>query len=85
VTLSVHNQGTPIPPERLARIFQPLQRGTEPVDKTSRSVGLGLYIVKAIVEAHRGGVTVTSTSEAGTTFTVRLPRVVPGDRAFRSS
>ncbi len=41
----------------------------------TRSVGLGLYIVKQIVKAHHGSVEVRSTEAEGTTFTVRLPRL----------
>jgi signal transduction histidine kinase len=74
VVLSVHNEGAPIPAERLGRIFQPLQRATGDVDKAGRSIGLGLYIVKQVVDAHGGTVWVESTAEAGTTFTMRLPR-----------
>jgi signal transduction histidine kinase len=74
VVLSVHNEGAPIPPERFGRIFQPLQRASGEVDKAGRSIGLGLYIVKQVVDAHGGTVSVESTAEAGTTFTVRLPR-----------
>jgi signal transduction histidine kinase len=74
VTLEVHNEGTPIPQERIAQLFEPLQRGTTQADKLGRSVGLGLYIVKHIVEAHGGTIAVVSSKEAGTTFTVRLPR-----------
>ncbi|MCY1036250.1 PAS domain-containing protein [Corallococcus sp. BB11-1] len=74
VVLAVHNQGAPIPAERLRALFQPLQRGTEDVDKAGRSVGLGLYIVRSIVGAHGGDISVESTADAGTTFTVRLSR-----------
>nr|WP_240672970.1 PAS domain S-box protein [Corallococcus coralloides] len=74
VCLSVHNQGTPIPPEKLPRIFEPLQRASSELDSTGRSVGLGLYIVKQLVESHGGTVDVTSNLKQGTTFTVRLPR-----------
>jgi signal transduction histidine kinase len=74
VSISVHNQGAPIPPEKLSRLFQPLQRATGEVDKSGRSIGLGLYIVKQVVDAHGGTVAVESTAEKGTTFTVRLPR-----------
>jgi PAS domain S-box-containing protein len=74
VELTVHNEGAPIPAERLPRIFEPLQRATDKIDMKTRSVGLGLYIVEAIVKAHGGTVGVVSTTEAATTFTVRLPR-----------
>ncbi len=74
VTLSVHNDGAPISTDKLPKIFEPLQRGTAEVDRTGRSVGLGLYIVKHIVDAHGGTVDVKSTAQDGTTFVVRLPR-----------
>jgi signal transduction histidine kinase len=75
MVLEVHNTGAPIPAEVLSRLFEPLQRGSRVADKTSRSVGLGLYIVKSIVAAHGGTVDVRSAEAEGTTFTVRLPRV----------
>lgn len=74
VELTVHNEGTPIPPEQIGRLFEPLRRATDQIDRKTRSVGLGLYIVDSIVKAHGGTVGVVSTAEAGTTFTVRLPR-----------
>jgi PAS domain S-box-containing protein len=75
VVVEVHNVGTPIPPEQQPRIFEPLERGAErPEDRGGRSIGLGLYIVRSIVQAHGGRVEVRSTAEEGTTFTVRLPR-----------
>jgi signal transduction histidine kinase len=74
VTLSVHNEGAPIPPERLASIFQPLERASGEVDTAGRGIGLGLYIVKQVVDAHGGRVWVKSKAEAGTTFTVWIPR-----------
>jgi PAS domain S-box-containing protein len=77
VTLSVNNEGPPIPEEKLEGIFEPLQRATHTVDKASRSVGLGLYIVKHLVNAHGGTVWATSNLAEGTTFTVRLPRTAP--------
>jgi signal transduction histidine kinase len=74
VVLSVHNQGDPIPANLLPRLFEPLRRGTLQMDRTTRSIGLGLYIVKHLVEAHGGTVSARSTEGRGTTFTVRLPR-----------
>jgi signal transduction histidine kinase len=38
------------------------------------NLGLGLYIAKRIVQAHKGHIDVVSTAEGGTTFTVRVPR-----------
>jgi phosphoserine phosphatase RsbU/P len=79
ILLAVHNEGPPIPAELLQRIFEPLQRGEEAFDSTGRSVGLGLYIVKQLVEAHDGRVDVTSRPGERTRFTVRLPRQASPD------
>ncbi|MCP3136598.1 PAS domain-containing protein [Pyxidicoccus xibeiensis] len=85
VVLEVHNQGTPIAAEQLPRIFEPLERGVEkPEDRGGRSIGLGLYIVRSIAQAHGGTVQVRSTFEEGTTFTVRLPRHAPASAPARS-
>jgi signal transduction histidine kinase len=75
LVLEVHNDGTPIPPDKLEAIFEPLQRAAEANQPNpDRSIGMGLYIVKHIVEAHHGAMRVESTAEQGTTFVVRLPR-----------
>lgn len=75
IVLEVHNQGTPIPAELLPVVFEPMRRGA--LTQGDRSVGLGLYIVKDIVDAHGGKIAVSSTTGEGTTFTVRLPRATP--------
>ena len=74
VSMKVHNTGAPIPPEMMPKLFEPLRRGTSELDRTGRSIGLGLYIVKHIVDAHQGKIEVRSNHHEGTTFTVRLPR-----------
>jgi signal transduction histidine kinase len=74
VVLVVHNAGVPIPALKLRSIFEPLQRGVSEIDRTGRSIGLGLYIVKQLVDAHGGSLAVDSAESTGTTFTVRLPR-----------
>ncbi len=84
VLLRVHNQGTPIPPELLPRLFEPLTRGGTRLSPSDRSIGLGLFIVRQIVLAHRGTVEVRSSAAEGTTFTVRLPRVPPASAAQAS-
>jgi PAS domain S-box-containing protein len=72
--LEVQNRGQPIAPEQLPKLFEPFNRGVMGVDKTTRSIGLGLYIVDHIVRAHGGSIDVNSTADQGTTFTVRVPR-----------
>ncbi|WP_438009504.1 PAS domain S-box protein [Sorangium sp. So ce321] len=72
--IQVHNAGRPIPPELQAKIFEPMQRGGAQARPGSRSVGLGLYIVREIASAHGGRVSVRSTEREGTTFVVVLPR-----------
>jgi len=76
VALEVHNPGASIPPHRLATLFQPFQGGGRaPGDRKRRSgLGLGLYIVREIVQSHGGRVSVHSAESEGTTFTVLLPR-----------
>lgn len=82
VMLSVHNEGPPIPPELLPTLFDPLKRyATQEsvAQRTPGSIGLGLYIVREIVAANGGTVSVTSTAEEGTTFTVFIPRLLPAE------
>ncbi|CAM2797269.1 His Kinase A (phospho-acceptor) domain-containing protein [Pseudomonas gessardii] len=75
VELRMHNYGPPIPQEALGTVFDPLVRSTtEEPGSNSTSLGLGLFIVREVVEAHRGTIEVASSETAGTTFTVILPR-----------
>ncbi|HYD18343.1 MAG TPA: sensor histidine kinase [Patescibacteria group bacterium] len=73
-TVAVHNEGRPIPPETLPHIFEAFVQGrAQRGGKGQASLGLGLYIASQIVKAHGGTITVASTAETGTTFTVILP------------
>jgi signal transduction histidine kinase len=76
VVITIHNDGPPIPPDVLSTIFDPLVRGPQMAyrPRAPGSVGLGLYIVREVAAAHGGTADLTSTAEAGTTATVRLPR-----------
>jgi signal transduction histidine kinase len=74
VLVEIHNLGSPIVPELLGKIFEPFQRGIDANTGVKSGLGLGLYITETIVQAHGGVITVSSSAEEGTTFTVRLPR-----------
>jgi signal transduction histidine kinase len=78
VVLAVHNGGEPIPAELVATIFDPLVRAPSSAELQKQrrpgSIGLGLYIARAIVTAHGGSIDVTSSAQDGTVFTARLPR-----------
>lgn len=63
--------GMGIPAAEQPRIWARLYRGDK--SRSQRGLGLGLSLVKAVVEAHRGQISVTSTEGAGSEFTVSLP------------
>jgi PAS domain S-box-containing protein len=72
--LHVTDRGIGIPEDKLATIFEPFERAVP--DRHYGGLGLGLYIVRAIVARLGGRISVRSTAETGTTFTVELPREV---------
>ncbi|MNY56690.1 Sensor protein FixL [compost metagenome] len=75
VRLTVHNFGVPIPEDTIGTIFDPLVRSTdEELGQPTTSLGLGLFIVKEVVNAHGGTIEVSSNESDGTLFTVVLPR-----------
>ena len=77
VTLRIHNLGLPIAQDAIGTLFDPLVRSpSEDITQpgTSTSLGLGLFIIKEVVDAHKGSIEVTSSEADGTTFTVVLPR-----------
>ena len=69
--VEVRDTGPGIPGDELPRIFDRLFRGD--TSRAERGLGLGLSLVKAIVEAHGGAVEVSSERGRGSVFTVRLP------------
>jgi signal transduction histidine kinase len=72
IEVRIVDRGPGIAPADQARIFQCFERATAPEEVSG--LGLGLFIAREIVAAHRGSIAVRSSEEAGTTFTVRLPR-----------
>ena len=73
VTLQVSDTGVGIPNDRLERIFERFYQVDGSTTRRYGGVGLGLALVKEIVEAHGGQITVASQVGQGTTFTVLLP------------
>ncbi|UJH92310.1 HAMP domain-containing histidine kinase [Antarcticibacterium sp. 1MA-6-2] len=75
VTIKVHNLGDPIPEEKKEEIFQYLKTsGNRDGGKRLKSWGIGLALVKAVIEAHDGKLSLDSNRENGTTFGVELPK-----------
>ena len=72
---TVSDTGVGIPADELPRIWDRLYRGDK--SRSTRGLGLGLSLVKAIVAAHGGRVDVRSRPGAGSTFELRLPAEVP--------
>lgn len=79
VAISVHNEGPAITQKEIGSIFEPLVRKPTGAadERASSSLGLGLFVVREIVNAHGGEIRVTSSKTRGTTFEVRLPRQPP--------
>jgi signal transduction histidine kinase len=71
IKVSVEDNGIGIPPEEQPRIWDRLYRGDK--SRGQRGLGLGLSLVKAVVQAHGGQVTVRSVPGSGSEFTVKLP------------
>ena len=70
----IKNTGTEIPEDELERIWDRFYRSDRNME--APGLGLGLSLVKAIVEAHEGSVAVNSTPEEGTVFSFKLPMPV---------
>ena len=83
IVLAVSDRGIGIPEDELPHIFDQFYRVKDEKTRQVGGTGLGLAVVKHIVEAHRGTLTVTSAVGRGTTFTITLPltpknkRVIP--------
>jgi signal transduction histidine kinase len=85
VVYEVQNSAEAISPTRLRTMFDPVKRfairpASERASARTQNLGLGLYVVKQIVLAHEGEVSVTSSEEEGVVFSARMPRVVPHRR-----
>jgi len=73
IEIEVRDTGVGIPEEELAKIFDKFYRVKHPETRKVIGTGLGLPIVKNIVEAHNGIIEVDSIPGRGSTFRIRLP------------
>ncbi|MFX1515944.1 MAG: ATP-binding protein [Promethearchaeota archaeon] len=71
LNISIQDQGAGIPEEKMDRIFEPFFSRPTPYYK--KGMGLGLYITKTIVERHGGKITVNSTIDVGSEFSIKIP------------
>jgi len=75
VVLTVRDNGPGIPESDMPLIFDRFFRSGDEMTRTSQGTGLGLYLVREIISAHRGTVRVESTGVGGTTFRVTVPHL----------
>jgi signal transduction histidine kinase len=88
VVIEVRDTGVGIPPERLGHIFERSlmvrdslrHHSSNRLEFGSAGLGLGLAIVRGIVEAHGGTISAASEVGSGSQFTIRLPREEPATR-----
>jgi signal transduction histidine kinase len=77
VWITVSDHGAGIPASELPHIFDPFYRGADALARQVHGNGLGLSLVRQIVAAHGGRVTVTTRAGAGSSFTIALPSAEP--------
>lgn len=73
VTIKVDDHGLGIPIDMISHIFEPFSKAGRTGLKGEQSTGLGLSIVKQLIESHKGSITVQSEEGKGTTFIIKLP------------
>ncbi|MBX6312540.1 MAG: response regulator [Isosphaeraceae bacterium] len=79
IVVAVSDNGIGIPPEMLPQIFELFTQVERSLDRSQGGLGIGLTLVKSLVELHGGSVAVASEGPGrGSTFTLRLPAAAPG-------
>ncbi len=73
ITISVNDNGPGIPPDKLSRLFKPFVQVDNRYNRSSTGTGLGLSLIKGLVEIHGGTVSIASTIGVGTTVSFLLP------------
>jgi len=72
--INIIDHGIGIPAKEQGKIFKGFYRASNAVASKTQGSGLGLYLVKAVMERHGGGVSFVSEENKGTTFTLSLPK-----------
>ena len=91
VAVSVRDSGIGIPATSLPKIFDMFSQVDRSIERSTGGLGIGLALVKGLVEMHGGSVSAESTEGQGSTFTVRLPTSAPetvqrpGDHGVQST
>jgi signal transduction histidine kinase len=78
--LEVSDTGIGLGPGDAENVFERFFRSARATDRQIPGTGLGLFIARAIAEAHGGGIVASSRAGSGTTFRIELPRVTPKPR-----
>ncbi len=81
VRIEIQDQGIGIPADQLERIFERFHKIDREGAQPTEGAGIGLYIVKHLVEVHGGSIFAESTFGEGSTFTVQLPLAPPDHEA----
>ena len=81
VSVSISDQGIGIPEDQIGRLFTRFHRVDSRDSRKQYGTGIGLYLVKHLVEAHQGEVSVSSKTGEGSTFTFVLPTNLSLDEA----
>lgn len=74
VQIIVHNSGNPISEDEQKFLFRPFQRATSAQMSENKGWGLGLTLVRGVVEAHGGAIKVSSSEKDGTSFLITIPQ-----------
>ena len=74
VSFEVSDEGMGIPKDLLGSLFEPFSRARRSGTEGERSTGLGLSIVKKIIDAHNGKIRINSMEDEGTTFCFTIPK-----------
>ena len=77
--IDVRDRGIGIPPEEIPRLFERFSRASNAREARIAGSGIGLFVVRTILDRYGGTIAVASVVDEGSTFTIRLPAVGPPD------